>query len=186
MTVRFESTSIAGCTVISPEPIEDHRGYFARIWDREESLARGLEVSIAQINLSGSLKAGTVRGLHWQATPHAEAKVVRCVSGAVFDVCVDLRPGSATVGRWHGIEISAADRRAVHVPPGCAHGYQTLVDGTEVLYTSSTPYHGPSERGVRWDDPALAIDWPLRDGVSVSDKDASWPDLGADRRGVTG
>jgi dTDP-4-dehydrorhamnose 3,5-epimerase len=181
--VRFEPTPIEGYTVISPELIEDHRGFFARVWDREESLAHGLEVSIAQINLSGSLRAGTIRGLHYQVLPHAEAKVVRCVAGAVFDVCVDLRPGSASAGSWYGIELTAADHRSVHVPPGCAHGYQTLVDGTEVLYTSSTPYHDPSERGVRWDDPALGINWPMREGVSVSDKDASWPDLGADGRG---
>lgn len=174
--MRFEPTSVEGCTVVVPTTFDDERGYFARVWCADELAEAGLVGSIAQINMSGSTRAGTIRGLHWQAAPHAEAKLIRCVTGAVFDVCVDVRAGSPTYGRWFGAEISAADRRAVYVPPGCAHGYQTLVDGTEVIYTSSAPYTPSAERGMRWDDPTVAIRWPITAGVSVSDKDRSWPD----------
>jgi dTDP-4-dehydrorhamnose 3,5-epimerase len=173
--MRFEPTPVEGCMVIRPEPFEDHRGYFARVWDRDEARVHGMVTDIAQINLSGSLRAGTLRGLHWQVAPHDGAKVVRCVSGAAFDVCLDVRDGSPTFGRWFGVELSPQDRRAVYVPPGCAHGYQTLVDDTEVLYTSSSIHDAPSERGVRWDDPAFGVEWPISRPL-LSDKDRAWPD----------
>jgi dTDP-4-dehydrorhamnose 3,5-epimerase len=172
----MERTPIQGCLVLTPEPVEDERGFFARVWDRDWG-GDGFVAEIAQINLSGSVRAGTIRGLHWQVAPHEEAKVVRCVSGAVFDVCVDVRNGSSSFGQWYAVELSAVNRRALYVPPGCAHGYQTLLDGTEVLYSSSAPHHGPSERGVRWDDPGIGIPWPLTTDVSLSAKDRNWPDV---------
>jgi dTDP-4-dehydrorhamnose 3,5-epimerase len=175
--MRYEPTPVEGCQIIRPDPFEDPRGFFARVWDRDEAEAHGMVAEIAQINLSGSLRAGTVRGLHWQVGPFDGAKVVRCVAGAAFDVCLDMRHGSSTFGRWFAIELTPSDRAAIYVPPGCAHGYQTLLDGTEMLYSSSSVYDAACERGVRWDDPAFGIEWPITDGVSLSDKDRSWPDV---------
>lgn len=177
--MRFTPLDVAGAHVLDPEPVEDERGGFARAFCRDELAARGLVADVAQVNTSWNHRAGTLRGLHWQDPP--EAKVLRCTVGAVFDVVVDVRPGSPTYLRWAGVELRAGERRAVYVPPGCAHGYLALTDGAEVLYSSSTPYVPGGEHGLRWDDPVLAIAWPHPVEV-VSAKDAAWPLLPAGDR----
>jgi dTDP-4-dehydrorhamnose 3,5-epimerase len=176
--VRFHETPLPGAWVIELEPIADERGWFARSFDREEFLARGLDPAVAQCNLSFNARAGTLRGLHYQSDPHGEPKLIRCTSGAVFDVAVDLRPGSHGRRRWHGVELSAENGLAFYVPPGLAHGFQTLRDGSEVLYQMGAPYVPEASCGVRWDDPAFGIQWPPVSGERViSARDLSYPDF---------
>ena len=174
----FRETPIAGAFVVEPEPIEDERGHFARTFCAEEFAAHGLDPRVAQCNVSFNARAGTLRGMHYQATPYEEAKLVRCTRGAIYDVAVDLREGSPSRGRWFGVALGQDDGRAFFVPAGCAHGFQTLVDGSEVLYLMSTPYVPGSGRGVRWDDPAFGIEWPEPPpgGRTMSQRDASYPD----------
>ncbi|MDQ3097974.1 MAG: dTDP-4-dehydrorhamnose 3,5-epimerase [Chloroflexota bacterium] len=171
----FEPAEIDGAFVITLEPRADERGWFARAWCEEEFRFQGLEVRAVQTNVSFNHRRGTIRGLHWQADPFGEAKLVRCTAGAIFDVLVDVRHGSPTYGRWQGIQLAAGDRQLVHVPAGCAHGYQSQADGSEVAYNVSHAYAPEAERGIRWDDPAFSIAWPLAE-VIVSEKDATWPD----------
>jgi dTDP-4-dehydrorhamnose 3,5-epimerase len=177
--VHFVETSVEGAFLIEPELNEDERGFFARTFDPEEFEAHGLDARVCQCSISYSANAGTLRGLHYQAQPYGEAKLVRCTRGAIFDVAVDVRHGSPTRLRWHGVELSADNRRALFVPQGCAHGFQTLVDEAEVHYQISTPYVPDAARGVRWDDPAFGIDWPAppRAGRTMSPRDASYPDF---------
>jgi dTDP-4-dehydrorhamnose 3,5-epimerase len=175
--VRFSATPLAGVFVIDVIPHVDARGSFARIYCADEFSSRGLETDVAQCNLSTNHRRGTVRGLHYQAEPGAEVKLVRCVRGAITDVAVDLRQGSATYLRHVSVELSADNRRALYIPEGCAHGYQSLEDDTEVLYQVSRPYRPELERGLRYDDPALAITWPLP-VTAVSEKDRGWPLVG--------
>lgn len=175
--MRFSETDIEGCFVVDLEPFSDRRGYFARAWCRSEMADHGVADHVAQINMSRSEDPGTIRGLHWQPPPHAEAKFVRCIAGRVFDVCLDVRSGSRSFGRWVGVELTPDNRKAMAIPAGCAHGYQSLESESEVLYLVSTPYAPGVETGVRWDDPAFAIRWPIADRVIVSEKDASWPDF---------
>ena len=172
-------TSIAGAYVIEPEPAGDERGLFARTFDAEEFASRGLDGRVSQCNTSFNPRAGTLRGLHYQAAPHGEAKLVRCTRGAIYDVAVDLRAGSPSYMRWFAAELSAENRRAFFIPDGCAHGFQTLAPDSEVLYQMSTPYVPGSGRGVRWDDPAFAVQWPdpPPGGRTMSERDASYPDL---------
>jgi dTDP-4-dehydrorhamnose 3,5-epimerase len=177
--MRFIETSFAGAFVIELDRHPDERGFFARSFCADEFAAAGLASRFAQCNVSFNLKAGTLRGMHWQCVPHEEAKVVRCTRGALFDVLVDLRLGSPTRYRWTGIELSAADHRQIYIPPGFAHGFQTLEPETEVFYLMSEPFAPASSRGLRWDDPALSIDWPIADPV-VSDRDREWPCLPLD------
>ncbi|GGI05368.1 dTDP-4-dehydrorhamnose 3,5-epimerase [Egicoccus halophilus] len=172
--MRFTPTEVDGVFVVDVEPHADERGSLARAYCAEELAAHGLEADVAQMNLNHSVRAGTLRGLHFQHAPHGEAKLVRCVRGAVFDVAADVRPDSPTYGRWVGVELTADNRRALFVPAGCAHGFQTLVDDTELLYTASHPYTPGAEGGVHHADPMFEIPWPLP-VASVSDKDASWP-----------
>ncbi len=172
--MRFTETAVDGCRIVELAPITDERGFFARAWCADEMAAEGLADHVAQINMSRSLVAGMIRGLHWQTDPHGEAKFVRCLSGRVFDVCVDVRPDSPTYGKWAGLELTPDNRLAFSVPAGCAHGYQALEAGSEVLYLVSSRYTPGVERGIRWDDPAFGVQWPLAT-VEVSDKDASWP-----------
>lgn len=174
--MRFTPLTLAGAFLVEPEPIADARGFFARTWCEREFAERGLDARLTQCNLSYNASKGTLRGMHWQAEPHAEAKLVRCVRGAVYDVIVDLRPGSPSFRRWQAIELDAERRGAVYVPAGFAHGFQTLVDHSELFYQMSTAYHPASARGARWDDPALAITWPLPSPL-VSARDAGYPDL---------
>jgi dTDP-4-dehydrorhamnose 3,5-epimerase len=157
----FTETKLDGAFVIEPEPIEDERGFFARTWSQKEFLKHGLNCDIVEMNSSFNKRRGTLRGMHFQSGPHREAKVVRCLVGSIYDVIVDLRESSSTLYKWIGVELSAVNRRLLYVPEGFAHGFQTLEDNTEVAYQMSEFHHAESEDGLRWDDPALAIEWPL-------------------------
>jgi dTDP-4-dehydrorhamnose 3,5-epimerase len=172
----FESTHIEGVWVIEAERLEDERGFFARTWDVGEFAERGLNPHLAQCSISYNRVRGTLRGMHFQAAPYEEAKLVRCTSGALFDVAVDVRPGSPTFGGWFGVELSARNRRALSVPEGCAHGFLTLEDGCEVHYQISERYVPEASRGVRWNDPAFAISWP-GEVVVINERDRSYPDV---------
>lgn len=172
--MRFEETPLAGAFVIEVEPFTDERGLFARTFCREEVAAHGLDPAVAQCSVSWNASAGTLRGLHWQAAPHEEAKLVRCTRGSLWDVIVDLRPGSPTRRRWVAATLSADNRRALYVPRGFAHAFLTLEDATEVFYQMSTPWAPGSARGARWDDPAFDIRWPAEPLV-ISPKDLTWP-----------
>jgi dTDP-4-dehydrorhamnose 3,5-epimerase len=159
--------------LIEFERIEDERGFFARSFCQEEFRRYGLDPAIAQSNVSWNRRRGTLRGLHYQATPHEEAKVVRCTRGAIWDVIVDLRDGSPTRFKWFSVELTALNHWALYVPKGFAHGFQTLDDDTEVLYQMSESYRAELARGVRWDDPKLTIDWPLPDPI-LSERDRGY------------
>jgi len=174
--VIFTETPLAGAFAVDPEPLGDERGSFARTFCTEEFARLGLEPTVAQCNVSTNVRRGTLRGLHWQEAPYGEAKLVRCTAGAIHDVIVDLRPESATFCHWHAAHLSAENGRALYVPRGFAHGFQTVADGSEVLYQMSTPFVPGSARGIRYDDPRFAIDWPLPVAV-VSERDASYPDF---------
>jgi dTDP-4-dehydrorhamnose 3,5-epimerase len=174
--VIFTPTPLAGAFVIEPEPLPDSRGLFARTWCRRELEARGLETRIAQCSTSFNKRKGTLRGMHYQVAPFAETKIVRCTRGSLHDVIVDLRPGSPTFGRHCAVVLSADNRKAMYVPTGFAHGFQTLEDDTEVLYQISEFYSPEHSRGLRWDDPALGIRWP-EDERTISERDRSYPDV---------
>ncbi len=175
----ISTTAIEGPAIIDLEQRSDDRGFFARTFCTDEFGAAGLQTVVEQCNLSGNYKAGTLRGMHFQIAPHPEAKLVRCIRGAIVDIIVDMRPDSPTRLQHVAVELTADNRRAFYVPPFFAHGYQTLVDDSEVLYQVSGSYEPSAERGLRHDDPALGITWPLPVSV-ISAKDASWP-LIADR-----
>jgi dTDP-4-dehydrorhamnose 3,5-epimerase len=172
--MRFRETTLPGVWLIEPEPVADERGYFARAWCARELAEHGLEGAFAQSSVSYNRRRGTLRGLHFQAAPHGEAKLVRCTQGAIFDVAVDLRAGSPTEGRWYGAELSAANARTLYIPAGCAHGFQSLTDDAEVLYHMTVEYRADAARGVRWDDPTLAVAWPLADPI-LSERDRALP-----------
>jgi dTDP-4-dehydrorhamnose 3,5-epimerase len=174
--VRFTETKVEGAFLIEPEPIADERGFFARTWCREEFQANGLNPALAQANVSFNHRKGTLRGLHYQAAPHQEAKLVRCTRGAIWDVVVDLRPGSPSYLGWAGAELTDGNRAMLYVPEGCAHGFLTLTDAAEVAYQMSAPYAPDAARGVRWDDPAFGIEWP-GEVVVINQRDASYPYL---------
>lgn len=170
----FTETEIRGAFILDAEQIADERGFFARSWARDEFEAHGLKPDLAQCNLSYNHRKGTVRGMHWQAPPHAETKLVRCTQGGIYDVIVDLRPDSPTYLRWIGVELTAENRRALYIPEGCAHGFQTLDDATEVFYMITEYYTPAAARGMRWNDPAINVTWPLAVTV-ISDRDAHYP-----------
>jgi dTDP-4-dehydrorhamnose 3,5-epimerase len=172
--LKFLETPISGLYVVELEVLSDERGFFARSFCTREFQALGLESKVAQCNVSFNSKAGTLRGLHFQAPPHEEARLVRCTRGAIYDVAVDIRPDSRTHRKWHAVELTAENRRMMFIPRGFAHGFQTLMDGTEVFYLMSEFYHPESGRGLRWDDPAIAIAWPLGNPI-ISDKDSAYP-----------
>jgi dTDP-4-dehydrorhamnose 3,5-epimerase len=172
--MRFSETDIVGAWVIDPTPHQDDRGRFMRAWCAQEFAAHRLNFVPVQANMGFSLQKGTVRGMHFQEAPALEAKLVRCTRGAIFDVVLDLRPSSTSYGRWYGIELSAENGRMLYVPEHCAHGCQTLEDCTEVYYMTSAFYAPSSVCGVRFDDPAFNIQWPLVSTV-VSDQDRNWP-----------
>lgn len=175
----FVPLAIDGAFLVDIEPLVDERGFFARTYDVEELRRAGLEALGAQASMSYTRLAGTLRGLHLQGPEAPEAKLVRCTRGAVHDVIVDVRPGSPTAGRHVAVELSADNRRSVFVPPLVAHGLQTLVDGSEVEYRMGTPYTPGAARGLRYDDPALAIRWP-RPVTCLSDRDRTWPLVAGD------
>jgi dTDP-4-dehydrorhamnose 3,5-epimerase len=172
--MRFKECPIPDARVIVAEFHEDHRGRFYRAWCSEEFAAEGIDFRPVQANMGLSSRKGTLRGLHYQVAPDEEAKLMRCTRGAIFDVLVDLRPGSPTYTRWFGVELSAGNGTMLFVPKGCAHGYQTLEDDTEIHYMTSTRYTPEAVRGVRFDDEAFGIPWPLP--VSrISEQDRGWP-----------
>jgi dTDP-4-dehydrorhamnose 3,5-epimerase len=176
--MRFVTTPLQGVWEIELERLEDERGWFARTFDADEFRARGLQPAVAQCNASYNARAGTLRGMHYQAPPHGECKLVRCVRGAIFDVAVDLRAGSPTFCAWHGVRLSADDGRALYMPEGLAHGFLTLADDSEVTYQMGHRYVPDAARGVRYDDPAFAIHWPAVHGeLVVSERDRSYPDF---------
>lgn len=174
--MNFSDTKLSGVLLIEPELHVDDRGSFARSFCVDEFSEAGIDIQIVQANISFNKHSGAVRGMHYQVSPHAEAKVVRCTSGALYDVVVDLRPDSPSYSQWIGIELNADNRYAMYVPKGCAHGFQTLVDRTEVSYLMSERYVPEAASGVRYDDPEFGIDWPLKVS-SVSDRDRSWPNF---------
>jgi dTDP-4-dehydrorhamnose 3,5-epimerase len=174
--MRFITTELAGAYAIEIERLEDERGFFARSFCRDEFLAHGLSPIFVQCNISFNVRKGTLRGMHYQEKPQEEAKLVRCTRGAIYDVVVDLRRGSPTFRRWASFELTADNRRMLYVVPGLAHGFQTLHDDSEVFYQMSEMYRPSLERGVRWNDPAFAIRWPLPDPL-LSRRDASYPDF---------
>ncbi len=167
-------TTIVGAWVIEPNPHEDDRGRFMRAWCSREFAEHGLDFLPVQANMGFSVRKGTVRGMHFQEEPALEAKLVRCTRGTIFDVVIDLRPGSPTYGKWYGAELSSENGRMLYVPEHCAHGYQTLEESTEIYYMTSAFYTPNSVRGVRFDDPAFGIEWPLVATI-VSDQDRNWP-----------
>lgn len=174
--MQFTECAIRGAWTIDPTPHTDARGRFFRAWCADEFAAHGIDFDPVQANMGSSLEAGTLRGLHYQVAPHEEAKLMRCTRGRVFDVLVDLRPGSPTFGRWVGAELTAENGRMLYIPPLCAHGYQTLDAGAEIYYLTSAVYAPAAVRGLRFDDPTVAIRWPLPP-VAVSPQDAHWPFL---------
>jgi dTDP-4-dehydrorhamnose 3,5-epimerase len=175
--VTFEETKLAGAFVIDVERREDERGFFARTFCAEEFGDHNLETWLVQANMSWNPRQGTLRGMHFQHAPHAEVKVVRATRGAIYDVIIDLRDDSPTFKDWLGVELSAENRRALYVPQGFAHGFQTLVPDTEVHYLVTEYYTPSAEGGVRWNDPAFAIEWPDPENAFLSEKDANWPDF---------
>lgn len=172
--MHFSETAIPGAWTIDLAPHSDERGWFARAWCVKEFAAHGIEFVPLQANMGSTRHAGTVRGLHYQAAPHEEAKLIRCTRGAIYDVVIDLRPGSRTYGRWIGVDLTDTNRRMVYVPPLCAHGYQAIADNAEILYLTSAVYAPDAVSGVRFDDPSVAIRWPLPP-TGVSTQDRQWP-----------
>ena len=172
--MRFIETKLKGAFILEPEFMEDDRGFFARTWCQREFEAHGLDHRLVQCNISFNRHRGTLRGMHYQVEPHAEAKLVRCTMGAIYDVILDLRPESATFKQWLAVELTAENRRMLFIPEGLAHGFQTLMDNTEVFYQMSEFYYPECARGVRYDDPDFAIEWALPVTL-VSDKDMACP-----------
>jgi dTDP-4-dehydrorhamnose 3,5-epimerase len=176
--MKFEPLPLEGAYLVGLEPRADERGMFARTFCKREFDAHGLRSDLVQCNLSTNVRAGTLRGMHFQSEPFAEVKLIRCVRGAIYDVIVDLREGSATYGRWVGAELSEENGQMMYVPQGFAHGYQALTDGAAAFYMVTEYYAPQAEGGLRYDDPAIRIEWPI--SVSdISDKDARWPLLGS-------
>ncbi|HXQ28116.1 MAG TPA: dTDP-4-dehydrorhamnose 3,5-epimerase [Gemmatimonadales bacterium] len=172
----FHETALPGAYVIEPERREDERGFFARVWCEREFAAHGLETRIAQCSISLTTRRGTLRGMHYQRPPHEEVKIVRCTRGGIHDVIIDLRPDSATFLQHFAVALTAENRGSLYVPRGFAHGFQTLEDDTEVSYQISAFYVPDAARGVRWDDPAFGIAWPIADPILL-DRDRSYPDF---------
>jgi dTDP-4-dehydrorhamnose 3,5-epimerase len=172
----FTETKLQGAFIIAIERVEDERGLFARTWCQREFEAHGLCAQLVQCNIPFNRHKGTLRGMHYQAAPYAEAKLVRCTSGAVYDVIIDLRPDSPTFKRWLAVELTADNRRMLFIPEGFAHGLQTLANGSEVFYQMSQFYGPEYARGVRWDDPAFKISWPA-EKRTISERDRSLPDF---------
>lgn len=175
--MRFLETKLQDAFIVEPESIIDDRGFFARSWCQREFKAHGLNPNLVQCNISFNQRRGTLRGMHFQIAPHEEAKIVRCTAGAMYDVIVDLRVDSLSYKQWLAVELTAHNHRMLYIPEGFAHGFVTLADNTEVFYQMSEFYHPESARGVRWNDPAFAIDWPNLTGLIISEKDQSYPDF---------
>lgn len=174
--MKFNSTKLEDAVVIELERHGDERGFFARVWCRDEFADHGLVPNLAQCSISRNSLSGTLRGMHFQKPPHEETKLVRCTAGAIYDVIIDLRVDSRTYGEWIGVELRADEGKALYVPKGFAHGFQTLVDDTDVLYMIADPYVPDAASGVRWDDPAFSIEWPHAEHRTISDRDRAWAD----------
>jgi dTDP-4-dehydrorhamnose 3,5-epimerase len=174
--MRFVPTDIPGCAIVEIEPHEDERGFFARTWCRDEFDGAGLPSRLVQCSVSRNRKRGTLRGMHFQLPPSFEGKLVRCTRGAIVDVVVDIRSMSPRYLDHVSVELSADNGRAIFIPPGCAHGFQTLEDGTDVFYQMTDVFTADLSAGLRWNDPALAIDWPI-DSPTINDRDRNYPDL---------
>lgn len=174
--MRFHPTSLRDAWLIELQPVRDDRGFFARTFCVEEFAAHGLETDFPQHSTSFSARKGTVRGMHYQCPPHSEAKLVRCVVGEIWDVIIDIRPGSTTYGHWQGFELSGANGRELYVPRGFAHGFQTLSDDVTINYLISEPYVSEAARGLRYNDPRFAIPWPIPT-TEIAIKDTLWPDF---------
>lgn len=172
----FQEMKIPGAFLIEPERRDDERGFFARVYCEDEFAKHGLHTNFVQCNISYNVRRGTLRGLHYQAVPHGEVKVVRCTMGAIYDVILDLREDSPTYKQWAAAELSIENHRTLYIPTGIAHGFQTLMDNSEVFYMMGTYYHPESARGVRWNDPAFGIEWPAVNERIVSDSDCQWED----------
>lgn len=172
----FLQTPINGAVIVQPQRHSDERGYFARTWCKQTFQNAGLPTDLSQCNLSFNPRKGTLRGMHLQKPPHAEAKLVRCVAGAALDVAIDLRPDSPTFKQWASVEITAEKGNAFYIPKGCAHGFLTLTENTELFYMMSDPYVADAGYGVRWNDPQWGIEWPF-DPVVISDRDNSYEDF---------
>ena len=172
--MKFVETPVAGAWLIVPERVSDARGFFARTFCEDEFRERGLDPRVAQCNVSFNEKRGTLRGMHYQAAPHGETKLVRCTMGAIHDVVVDLRCDSPTYHAVYGADLTAENRSMLYIPAGCAHGFVTLADASEVFYQMGAAFVPGARRGFRWDDPAFAIAWPIEPRV-ISDRDAGWP-----------
>jgi len=173
----FSEVPLADAWVIDIEPVGDQRGFFSRVWCKREFEKLGLKTDLAQANVAFNEKKGTLRGMHFQCAPYQEVKVVRCTRGAIYDVIVDIRKNSATYGKWYGVELTQENSRMLYVPEGFAHGYQTLVDKSEIFYMVSEYYTPGSEGGLRWDDPRFGIEWPEEAHRLISDKDKNWLDF---------
>lgn len=173
----FTETELENAYLVDVEPLTDERGFFSRAWCENEFAEAGLSTRVVQCNIAFNTTMGTLRGMHYQAPPHAEVKIVRCTRGAIYDVIVDLRAESPTFRKWLGVDLTAENRRAIYIPEGFAHGYLTLTDDTETYYQVSEFYAPGAEQGVRWDDPAIAINWPGPEPTVISEKDRSWPDF---------
>ncbi len=174
--MRIEPAAVVGVMLVSVEPHVDDRGLFARTYDAATFAAAGLPVNWPQCNVSWNRSRGTLRGMHYQRAPFEEPKLVRCTAGRIFDVEIDLRSGSPTYCRWVGVELSRERRNALLIPAGCAHGFLTLEDEAEVFYMMGEVFHPEAAAGVRWNDPAFGIEWPLAP-TTMADRDASWPDF---------
>ncbi len=179
----FTETPLKGAYIIELEQIEDDRGFFARSWCAREFAEHGLNPNLVQCNVSFNEKKGTLRGMHYQAAPHEEAKMVRCTKGSLYDVIVDLRKDSPTFKQWFSVDLTAENRKQLYIPEGFAHGFLTLEDGTEIFYQMSEFYHPESAKGVRWDDPAFGLTWPVQ-VATVSENDARFP--GFDKEHIHG
>ncbi|MGH8907177.1 MAG: dTDP-4-dehydrorhamnose 3,5-epimerase [Egibacteraceae bacterium] len=171
--MRFTATAVQGVAVVEIDRISDDRGFFARAWCRDEFARHGLNADWVQANVGRSTRAGTLRGMHYQRDPHAEVKLVRCTSGAVYDVALDLRPSSPSHRQWVGVTLRADEHTMLYIPEGCAHGYQTLTDDAEIVYFTSCAYVREAATGARYDDPAFGIQWPVAVDV-ISEQDAGW------------
>jgi len=176
--VLFAETLIKGAYIIDLVRHEDGRGFFARSWCQREFEEHGLNPKMVQCNISFNNRRGTLRGMHYQAAPFEEARLVRCLAGAIYDVIIDLRSNSPTFKKWLAIELTANNRRALFIPEGLAHGFQTLADDTEVFYQMSEFYTPDAARGLRWDDPAFGIEWPI-ETLIISEKDRTYPNWSA-------
>lgn len=177
--MRFEPTSVAGARIVEFEGHTDSRGYFARTFCVEAFTHAGITIQVAQTNISRNPRKGTLRGMHYQEEPHGEAKIVHCVHGRIFDVAVDLRPGSPTFRCWASVELSPDSNRSFYIPRGCAHGYLTLEDDCDIVYLMGQPFTAGTARGVRWNDPAFGIVWPA-EPVEISERDATYASFAAE------